>query len=210
MSALYSWSRFGLRTAAAAAGVARHPTKLIFVVTTRCHSRCVYCDIWKVKETPGGLDRQAVEIEPDGREHAARRVLLVEEVLDRRLGSLVFAADQQARAVGRIGEGAEEFDIPTVTIYSPSPDRATGAAIVVCPGGGYGGFLPPKTETAPPPPADATACGGRGFGNPAAAYQRIRQLGVTHLLGLYFAANSVQELLDQMQIFGEEVTPRIR
>jgi mannonate dehydratase len=49
-------------------------------------------------------------------------------------------------------------------------------------GGGYGGFLPPKTETAPAPPADGA---GRGFGgNPAASYQRIRQLGVTHLLGV--------------------------
>ena len=58
MSALYSWSRFGLRTAAAAAGRASTPTKLIFVVTKRCHSRCVYCDIWKVKDTPGGLDNE--------------------------------------------------------------------------------------------------------------------------------------------------------
>jgi MoaA/NifB/PqqE/SkfB family radical SAM enzyme len=58
MSALYSWSRFGLRTATAAAGVAGCPTKLIFVVTKRCHSRCVYCDIWKVKDTPGGLDNE--------------------------------------------------------------------------------------------------------------------------------------------------------
>ncbi len=58
MSALYSWSRFGLRTATAAAGVEGAPTKLIFVVTKRCHSRCVYCDIWKVKDTPGGLDNE--------------------------------------------------------------------------------------------------------------------------------------------------------
>jgi MoaA/NifB/PqqE/SkfB family radical SAM enzyme len=58
MSSLYSWSRFGLRTAAAAAGLARQPTKLIFVVTKRCHSRCVYCDIWKVKDAPGGLDNE--------------------------------------------------------------------------------------------------------------------------------------------------------
>ena len=58
MSALYSWSRFGLRTATAATGVAGAPTKLIFVVTKRCHSRCVYCDIWKVKDTPGGLDNE--------------------------------------------------------------------------------------------------------------------------------------------------------
>ena len=58
MSALYSWSRFGLRTAAAAVGVSSAPTKLIFVVTKRCHSRCVYCDMWKVKDTPGGLDNE--------------------------------------------------------------------------------------------------------------------------------------------------------
>ncbi|MDB6092527.1 MAG: albA 1 [Verrucomicrobia bacterium] len=55
-TALYSWSRLGVRTAAAAAGVEGEPTKLVFVVTKRCHSRCVYCDIWKVKDTPGGLD----------------------------------------------------------------------------------------------------------------------------------------------------------
>jgi len=38
---------------------------------------------------------------------------------------------------------------------------------------------------------------------------RFRDAGVTHLLGLYFAANDIQELLDQMQIFAEEITPRI-
>ena len=37
----------------------------------------------------------------------------------------------------------------------------------------------------------------------------FREAGVTHLLGLYFAANSVQELIDQMQIFAEEVMPKI-
>lgn len=57
-SRVYSWSRFGLRTAAAAAGVEGPPTKLVYVVTKRCHSRCVYCDIWKVKDTPGGLDNE--------------------------------------------------------------------------------------------------------------------------------------------------------
>ncbi len=53
---VYSWTRLGLRTAGAAAGLGIRPTKLVFVVTKRCHSRCVYCDIWKVKDTPGGLD----------------------------------------------------------------------------------------------------------------------------------------------------------
>ena len=56
MSAFYSWSRFALRTAAAATGIEGRPTKLIFIVTKRCYSRCVYCDIWKIKDTPGGLD----------------------------------------------------------------------------------------------------------------------------------------------------------
>lgn len=58
MNGVYSWSRFAGRTLAAAAGSEGTPTKLIFVVTKRCYSRCVYCDIWKVKDTPGGLDHE--------------------------------------------------------------------------------------------------------------------------------------------------------
>jgi MoaA/NifB/PqqE/SkfB family radical SAM enzyme len=58
MSRLYSWTRFAGRTLAAGAGVESTPTKLMFVVTKRCHSRCVYCDIWKVKDTPGALDAE--------------------------------------------------------------------------------------------------------------------------------------------------------
>ena len=38
---------------------------------------------------------------------------------------------------------------------------------------------------------------------------QFRDAGVTHLCGLYFAANSESELLDQMQVFAEEVVPRI-
>jgi probable F420-dependent oxidoreductase len=37
----------------------------------------------------------------------------------------------------------------------------------------------------------------------------FKAAGVTHLLGLYFAANSVSELLDQMQMFAELVMPKI-
>lgn len=29
-------------------------------------------------------------------------------------------------------------DVPTITVYSPAPDQNNGAAIVICPGGGYG------------------------------------------------------------------------
>ena len=34
--------------------------------------------------------------------------------------------------------GTEEKDIPTLTVYLPDPAKATGAAMVICPGGGYG------------------------------------------------------------------------
>lgn len=34
--------------------------------------------------------------------------------------------------------GTTDKDIPTLTPYLPSSDRATGAAIIICPGGGYG------------------------------------------------------------------------
>jgi acetyl esterase/lipase len=34
--------------------------------------------------------------------------------------------------------GKEPKDIPTLTAFFPEPDKATGAAMVVCPGGGYG------------------------------------------------------------------------
>jgi len=50
------------------------------------------------------------------------------------------------------------------------------------------------------------------IGAPDAVIARARALkaaGVTHLLGLYFAANSVDELLDQMQMFAEQVMPHI-
>src|SRR3989442_9267307 len=38
--------------------------------------------------------------------------------------------------------GKEEKDVPTITPYSPEPDKATGSALVVCPGGGYGSLAP--------------------------------------------------------------------
>jgi len=36
--------------------------------------------------------------------------------------------------------GKNDADIPTLTPYLPAADKASGAAIVVCPGGGYGGL----------------------------------------------------------------------
>ena len=36
--------------------------------------------------------------------------------------------------------GKEDKDIPTLTPFLPPADKATGAALVICPGGGYGGL----------------------------------------------------------------------
>lgn len=38
--------------------------------------------------------------------------------------------------------GTKDQDIPTLTPYLPEAGKANGAAIVVCPGGGYGGLAP--------------------------------------------------------------------
>ncbi len=43
----------------------------------------------------------------------------------------------------------------------------------------------------------------------AARANQIREAGATHLLGLYFAADDLSELCDQMQLFAEDVVPRI-
>src|SRR6516164_9395190 len=36
--------------------------------------------------------------------------------------------------------GKDDKDIPTLTPYLPDPGKATGASVVICPGGGYGGL----------------------------------------------------------------------
>jgi acetyl esterase/lipase len=41
-------------------------------------------------------------------------------------------------APGALGQA--DHDIPTLTPYVPAPDKANGTAIVICPGGGYGGL----------------------------------------------------------------------
>ena len=49
-------------------------------------------------------------------------------------------------------------------------------------------------------------------GSPAEVVEKclaLKAAGVTHLLGLYFAVNTVAELLDQMSLFAEEVVPHV-
>ena len=35
-------------------------------------------------------------------------------------------------------QGSEDHDVPTLTVYQPATGVATGTAVIVCPGGGYG------------------------------------------------------------------------
>ncbi|MDI9602727.1 MAG: alpha/beta hydrolase [Acidobacteriota bacterium] len=42
--------------------------------------------------------------------------------------------------------GSEDEDIPTLTPYLPEQSVETGAAVVVCPGGGYAGLAPHEAE----------------------------------------------------------------
>ncbi len=37
-------------------------------------------------------------------------------------------------------KGTKDQDIPTLTIFKAAPDKSTNSAIIVCPGGGYGGL----------------------------------------------------------------------
>ena len=43
-------------------------------------------------------------------------------------------------APGALGQSAN--DIPTLTVYRPKSAKATGAAMVICPGGGYAHLAP--------------------------------------------------------------------
>jgi acetyl esterase/lipase len=47
-------------------------------------------------------------------------------------------------APGALGNDAK--DIPTLTVYLPEPEKATRAAMVICPGGGYGGLAKHEGE----------------------------------------------------------------
>ena len=44
----------------------------------------------------------------------------------------------ESGAPGALGNEAK--DVPTLTVYRPTEGSATGAAMVICPGGGYGGL----------------------------------------------------------------------
>ncbi len=40
-----------------------------------------------------------------------------------------------------VGDGTTDSAVPTITIHRPDPEKSNGAAMVICPGGGYGGLV---------------------------------------------------------------------
>jgi acetyl esterase/lipase len=64
------------------------------------------------------------------------------------LGCVTFMNAQTSNSIPLWSEGApgalgkEDKDIPTITPYLADPAAASGAAIVIFPGGGYGGLAP--------------------------------------------------------------------
>ncbi len=74
--------------------------------------------------------------------------LLVSGALLGALGAAVNALNDKEKPL-RLWEGdapgakgSEDADIPTITVYSPPAEKRTGAAVVVCPGGGYAILAP--------------------------------------------------------------------
>ncbi len=68
------------------------------------------------------------------------------------LGCLASASAQSTNSFPLWPDGAPgalgktDKDTPTLTPYWPEPGKATGAAIVICPGGGYGGLAPSEGD----------------------------------------------------------------
>ena len=50
----------------------------------------------------------------------------------------------EGEAPGALGQA--DHDVPTLTPFLPAADKASGAAIVICPGGGYGGLAAHEGE----------------------------------------------------------------
>lgn len=65
-------------------------------------------------------------------------------ILGMELSASARAADPQVIPLWPYGapdaKGTSENDVPTLTISLPPKDKANGAAVIVCPGGGYGGL----------------------------------------------------------------------
>lgn len=84
-----------------------------------------------------------------GRELRYRSPLVI-IVLSTALATTVASAEPDAAVPTKIplwstaaptGDGRTEAAGPTITVHRPAADKANGAAVVICPGGGYGGLV---------------------------------------------------------------------
>ena len=94
---------------------------------------------------------KACENEPKGWEKNIRKIGVILEKVFNRVYQFVIIKKQFSPplfslaplplwpegAPGALGD--KDDDKPTLTAFLPAPETATGAAIVICPGGGYGG-----------------------------------------------------------------------
>lgn len=81
--------------------------------------------------------------------------------------------------------GTAEKDIPTLTAFLPAPEKATGAAIVICPGGGYGMLAPHEGQ------GYAEWLAGHGVAGIVLKY-RLGSAGYRHPIMLQDAARAVR------------------
>jgi len=81
------------------------------------------------------------------RENMGRHTIRGMKFLAAFLGTMLLAMNAKSAETIRLWEkdapgalGSADKDIPTLTVYMPAEGKATGAAMVICPGGGYGGL----------------------------------------------------------------------
>lgn len=77
-----------------------------------------------------------------GKRMSWNRMLCVAVLVSGLLSAPVFSADPirlwETEAPGALGQA--DHDVPTLTPYLPAEDKNSGTAVVICPGGGYGGL----------------------------------------------------------------------
>src|SRR4051812_43126436 len=116
---------------------ALYPAPPSFERSTQSRSACLIAAIAILKKRAADCI-QWIEI---------MKMLLLSRIALGALAALLFAIQVNAQstnqaiklwadaAPGALGNDA--IDVPTITPYLPPRDKATGAAVVVCPGGGY-------------------------------------------------------------------------
>ena len=76
---------------------------------------------------------------------ALNQLLIAQQVIplysEKIPNSRVSANEEQVTANVLVDSVARKVSIPTLTIFLPSKNQNSGSAVIICPGGGYGGLL---------------------------------------------------------------------